>query len=432
LSEQPLSERPFSERSSERPLSERPPEWPIDQGPSTPAPLVNGPGLKLIGIVSALALGVVGLSSYILIMRPAASSDPAASPSASASPVAGGIGALGRLEPEGEVYKVAGPTSAQGGGRVLKVLVKEGQSVKAGQHLAYMDSAPSLEQTMNQAKAQVIEAQTRLEQVKAGAKQGDIQAQQASLQQAIANKSEAQAKLKESESALAEALAELKKRAWDYEKYQKLLKDGAVSEAEFRKRDLDAATQQQKVQQAAEVINQRKQAVAAADAAIGEAGNRFRSVQEVRPTDVDQAQAQILMAQVNLKKAEVDLENAIVKAPVDAQVLKINAKDNESVGTNGILELGRTSQMYAVAEIDENLVGRIKPGQQAVIRSDAFEGEVTGTVERLGNRVGKNAITSSDPADKQDNRVVEVKIRLNDSAKVARFTNLQVKVAIQP
>jgi HlyD family secretion protein len=122
----------------------------------------------------------------------------------------------------------------------------------------------------------------------------------------------------------------------------------------------------------------------------------------------------------------------VVKSPIDGQIIKVHTKDNESVGNNGIMELGRTSQMYAIAEVDENLVARVKVGQKAIVKSDAFVGEITGEVVKIGSKVGKNSITSTDPADKQDSRVVEVKVRLDSSELVRGLTNLQVKVAIRP
>jgi HlyD family secretion protein len=50
----------------------------------------------------------------------------------------------------------------------------------------------------------------------------------------------------------------------------------------------------------------------------------------------------------------------------------------------------------------------------------------------VGRQIGKKAVLNTDPVDKVDTRVIEVKIRLDDSKKVAALTNLQVKVVIGP
>jgi HlyD family secretion protein len=53
-------------------------------------------------------------------------------------------------------------------------------------------------------------------------------------------------------------------------------------------------------------------------------------------------------------------------------------------------------------------------------------------VERIALKVGRLDAVGTDPIAKTDARVVEVFILLDDSAAVSRFTNMQVKVEIQP
>jgi HlyD family secretion protein len=51
-------------------------------------------------------------------------------------------------------------------------------------------------------------------------------------------------------------------------------------------------------------------------------------------------------------------------------------------------------------------------------------------VDRIGLKIAKNDVLGTDPAARTDVRVIEVKIRLYDSSKVSKLTNLQVKVTI--
>lgn len=87
--------------------------------------------------------------------------------------------------------------------------------------------------------------------------------------------------------------------------------------------------------------------------------------------------------------------------------------------------------MYVVAEVYETDIRLVKVGQQAIITSPVFEGEVTGQVERIGLTIKRNEVFNTDPQADTDTRIVEVKIRLNESNRVARFTNLQVYVTIR-
>jgi multidrug efflux pump subunit AcrA (membrane-fusion protein) len=70
---------------------------------------------------------------------------------------------LGRLEPEGEVIEVAGP-SGSGDARVQSLAVDVGDHVEAGQVLAVLDNNEQLQTEQAVAEAQVEQARVRLQQ----------------------------------------------------------------------------------------------------------------------------------------------------------------------------------------------------------------------------------------------------------------------------
>jgi HlyD family secretion protein len=156
-------------------------------------------------------------------------------------------------------------------------------------------------------------------------------------------------------------------------------------------------------------------------------------VAEVRPVDVQTAQAEVNAAQAAVKKAQADLDLAYVRSPRNGQILKIHSWDGEIVGNDGIVDLGQTAQMVAVAEVYETDVKRLKIGQKAVITSEAFIGEAIGQVKEIGLQIYKNKVLNTDPTAATDARVVEVKVLLDpiSSRKVKAFTNLEVTVAIK-
>src|SRR5439155_7660559 len=131
-----------------------------------------------------------------------------------------------------------------------------------------------------------------------------------------------------------------------------------------------------------------------------------------------------------LQAAQAALDRASVRAPVAGQILRIHARSGERVGPNGIVELGQTDQMQAVAEVYETDIGQVRLGQRAVVTSSAFPEELQGTVQQIGLQVGQLDLLSTDPTAITDARVVEVKIRLDDAGRVAGLTNLRVEVRI--
>jgi HlyD family secretion protein len=147
-------------------------------------------------------------------------------------------------------------------------------------------------------------------------------------------------------------------------------------------------------------------------------------------SELDAANVAARVARASLAAARARVELALVRSPVDGQVLAIHARAGERLGAEGLMELGETSRMYAVAEVYETDVGHVRVGQRARVASPALERSLAGTVEKVGLKVGKLDALGTDPVAKTDARVVEVRIRLDAGHGVEALTNLQVEVEI--
>lgn len=373
---------------------------------------------KLLIPVIVLACAALGISIWVVLGRnnqPQPVATTTTSSPAKDQPKA--ISALGRLEPQGEVIKVASP-STLGTSRIVKLMVKEGDIVKRGQVIAILDSYDRSVAALLQAQSQAQESERNLAKVRAGAKSGDIAAQEGNVLSAAAN-------IKSLEANANRIRAELEIAGRDYNRFLQVYKEGAISQTVLDGYRIKVETLQGQFFQAQQQIQQ-------AQFQLRQSQGLLSSVREVRPTDVQFAEAQLQTAIVNVKRAEVDLDLSQVRAPIDGQVLKVNSKTGEFVSqTNGVIDLGNTSQMYVVAEIYETDIGKIKIGQKATIESEAFEGEITGKVDSIGLKIAKNDVLGTDPAAKTDVRIIEVKIKLDDSKKVSGLTNLQVRVKVE-
>jgi HlyD family secretion protein len=146
----------------------------------------------------------------------------------------------------------------------------------------------------------------------------------------------------------------------------------------------------------------------------------------------DRWETQVAVLEAEKKQAEAELARTSVYSPIDGQVLEVHTHPGERVGEEGIVELAKTQRMYAIAEVYETDIGRVSKGQRATVTSPALEGELTGTVEWISLKVAKQDALGTDPAARKDARVVEVKVRLDDSRAAAALTNLQVEVLIEP
>lgn len=365
----------------------------------------------------ALAIAALGVSTWVVMSRSSSTPQTASTSATSTKEQTRAISALGRLEPQGEVVKVASP-STLGSSRIIKLMVKEGDLVKQGQVIAILDSYDRSVATLRQVQGQAQESDRNLAKVRAGAKNGEIVAQQGNVLAAASN-------IKSTEANTARIQAELEIAIRDYNRFLQVYKEGAISQTVLDTYRLRVETLRGQFVQAQQQTQQAKFQLSQSEGTLS-------SVSEVRPTDVQFAEAQLQTAILNIEKAQVDLDLSQVRAPINGQVIKINTKVGEVVSqTNGVIDLGNTSQMYVVAEIYETDIGKIKVGQTATIVSEAFQGEIAGKVDSLGLRIAKNDVLGTDPAAKTDVRIIEVKIKLDDSKKVSGLTNLQVRVKVE-
>jgi HlyD family secretion protein len=147
---------------------------------------------------------------------------------------------------------------------------------------------------------------------------------------------------------------------------------------------------------------------------------------------LDTAQLHVDTARADLVAVQAVLDLDVVRAPADGQIVAVFARAGERVGPSGFAEIAQNAEMFAVAEVYETDIGRVKTGQRVTVRSPAFERDLTGTVDRIGMKVGKQDVLDTDPIARTDARVVEVHVKLDDSARAARLSRLQVEVTIEP
>ena len=70
---------------------------------------------------------------------------------------------------------------------------------------------------------------------------------------------------------------------------------------------------------------------------------------------------------------QVDLANSELRAPLEATVLKIHAQVGERPGPKGVLDLGASDRMEAVAEVYESDINRVRLGQSVLLTSENGE-----------------------------------------------------------
>lgn len=336
------------------------------------------------------------------------------------------VTALGRLEPQGEVVQLSAPTLSSGN-RVERLLVQEGDHVKAGQVIAILDNHDRLQAAYEQAQEAVRVAQAKLAVTQAGAKQGEISAQQAEIARLAAQQ---QGDIAAQSATVARLTSELRNAETEFDRYRSLYQEGAISASNLDSKRLVLDSAQKSVQEAQAVLARLQ---STSPPALSQAQANLERIAEVRPVDVQAGQVEVDRALAAMKQAKAERDQAYVRSPIEGEVLAIHTHAGEVAASNGIAEIGKTQRMYAIAEVYQSDIHRVKSGQVVRVSSDSIPGELVGSVERIDSQVKRQTIVNTDPSTNIDSRVVEVHIALDpvSSQKAAKFTNLQVTAVIQ-
>ena len=301
------------------------------------------------------------------------------------------VHALGRLEPRGEVVRLA-PPAGNDGARVEALLVAEGDEIPPQTLVARLDTYARKRAELKEAEARLLAAQARLAQTHAGAKPGDIEAQQAAV----------------------DLLAEqMKVSRRDLERAERFRNQKVISGEDFDKYQwaLDKTTLE-----------------------FRRAQQLLDAIREVRETDVRVQETEVVTAEAAVAAAKERVEAAEVRNPTAGRILKIHTRPGEKVGDNGLLELGDVAHMQAVAEVFEGDVGLLSTGQGATVIVDGTRDELRGTIVELGSIVARKVVLTNDPVSDTDARVVEVRVQLEPSSsrRVERLSNARVEVTFDP
>lgn len=345
------------------------------------------------------------------------------------------VAAQGRVLPTGGIIHVA--ASQDGGTPVVGTLkVSVGDQVKLGAPLAKLTTLESLQTAVAEARAQAETTALRLSvatpnaikvaQARAAATDADVQLAQAGVAEALAAQDAAEKTLIEATSQFQAQQARL---SGNWAENKRILdNDGPpareAAQLRFEQKMLDlqkaelatsnAGTTlrlQAQIEQAKAAVQTAKQRVANAKAA------QQIALAEVRNAEAGTAiaKAENAVAALAVSRAEQLARTATILSPINGTVLQINARAGEAVSPEGLLLIANLETLYVEAEVYIDDLRHVSLGQKARITGEAFAGEITGTVERIGQMVTLPEIFARDPAAFTDQRVVKVRVRLDKS-----------------
>jgi len=274
------------------------------------------------------------------------------------------------------------------------------------------------------ARVKLAEAQLALQQKQAAAadaqvpvteagSKGGFSSARAALAGSTVSVASAQAQLAAAQAALLRAQADARKAERDLTRDKELRAANAVPQerVDNDQAAFDSATAA--LAQANAQVAGANESKRAAEERVGEMRGRLSQSSPIE-AQIAVARAQADMAHERVKSAEQDLELArlqlsytTVKAPADGVASKLTVHEGQLVSIGSpVIELVPL-ETYVVANFKETQLGKMKPGQRAEIRIDAYPGKkLEGRVESLSGGTGSSF--SLLPADNASGNFVKV------------------------
>lgn len=315
---------------------------------------------KKMIIAAILGLAVFGTAIFALIK--------AQNPSADESAIKVNVGTVSKMPLEASIFTSGRVLSADErnvfaevqAGKVESIMVKEGDSVKAGDPILAL-SATDLSDQIKAAQIQLSIAKETLAQTKsAGTTNYDL------------------------------ALSSAKKAVTDaqkaYDDKLKLYNSGAISLAEK-----DAAFT---------ALDRAKTELVSAERSY----NNYGKESQIKIQTLNVQAAQNTVNQLLRNK-----DKLTVKAPIGGVVYKINVKTGDQIGLSlPLMSISATDQLQVESNVSEYDIDLVSLGQKVIIKGDGFDDVYTGTVTYI-SPVAESVINGQ-----STETVVKIKMAINE------------------
>jgi multidrug resistance efflux pump len=283
------------------------------------------------------------------------------------------VGAVGLVEASSENVAISTPVP----GLAVKVYVKAGDRVQAGQKLFSLDDRDLLAE-LEARRAALEVSRHKLAKLEQAPRAEEIPP--------------AEARVREAEAALADAAVQ-----------QKLI-ESVTDRRAIREEDLQ----------------RRRLAAKAAAARLAEARASLALLKSGSwEPDIRIARAEVAQAEAQVKRLQTDIERLTICAPIVGEILQLNVRAGEYAQSGPLAKplivMGDTSRLHVRADVDENEAWRIRAGAsaQAAARGDGGR-KVQLEFVRFEPYVTPKKSLTGDSTERVDTRVLQVIYRFKD------------------
>ncbi len=281
------------------------------------------------------------------------------------------------------------------GGRVLKVVAKEGQTVKEGETLVLLEPH-DLDTSLAEAQAALRQVEAKYSLLTAGFRQEEIERVDAAAKYAQAELDQLISEPRQQmiDQAAADWMA-AKSQVENARKFLKRVEDLAqrelIAKQEYDDAQIKADEAEHRMKSARErydlvLAGTRKEEIERARERVAENNAKLRQLRSgYRREEIAQAKSEIEAARARVELIRAQLYETVIRAPVDALVESLDLERGDLVAAGKpVVTLLRTGSLWVRAYLPEARLGLARPGLKVKIRVASFpEKDFIGIIRRI-------------------------------------------------
>jgi len=281
------------------------------------------------------------------------------------------------------------------GGRVLKVVAREGQTVKEGETLVLLEPG-ELDAALAEAQATLRQAESKYALLSADSREDEIEQGEAAAKKAQHELDQLLSGPRQQE--ISKAASEWMAEKDQVEASRKLLKRmtdlserDLVAKQEYFDALAKAEAAEQKMKTARErydllLADARNDEVIAARNRLTEADAKLRELRKgYRRQEIAHAKSEMETARAKVQLIQAQLNETVIRAPADALVETLDLEPGEMVAAGKpVVTLLRTGSLWVRTYLSEARLREVQPGLQVKVRVDSLsDRDFTGVVRRI-------------------------------------------------
>jgi len=234
-------------------------------------------------------------------------------------------------------------------GYVKEIRVKDNQFVHEGDTLIIIDNRDLI--------IKLKEAEAALATAKS-----NVDASRASTQAARSGIATSRAGVSTIDAQIESAKINLTRATQDYNRYANLIKDHSITQQQFEQ----AQAAKDLAEKQLLILKEQKKQASSQTGVVSSQSNATAQTIEV-------SQSVVKQREVDVENAKLNLSYAIITAPVDGKVSKVNVQEGQLLQAGqSTFNIVHNSDLWVVANFKETQLRKMAQGQKVTVHADAF------------------------------------------------------------